>query len=119
MSYVDNEAQFRFPIGLQIIFAIMTFVGIWFLPESPRWLIAHKRHDEGRHILWALQPNARDIQENNPVVNIEMIEIQTVIAEEEQASSGLFKDVFKKGPQRFLRRTLLGMLGQAMQQVCP
>lgn len=40
MSYVSNASQFRFPIGLQIIFAIATFIGAIFLPESPRWVRA-------------------------------------------------------------------------------
>lgn len=38
MSYVKNEAQFRFPLALQILFAIVTFLGIMCLPESPRWV---------------------------------------------------------------------------------
>lgn len=38
MSYVKNEAQFRFPIALQILFAIVTFFGVLCLPESPRWV---------------------------------------------------------------------------------
>lgn len=38
MSYVKNDAQFRFPIALQILFAIVTFIGIIGLPESPRWV---------------------------------------------------------------------------------
>lgn len=38
MSYVDNEAQFRFPIAFQIIFALITMAMMYFLPESPRWV---------------------------------------------------------------------------------
>jgi len=38
MSYVKNEAQFRFPIALQILFAVVTFFGVICLPESPRWV---------------------------------------------------------------------------------
>ncbi|KAI9931196.1 hypothetical protein MW887_010857 [Aspergillus wentii] len=117
MSYVSSEAQFRFPIALQILFAIVTFLGILVLPESPRWLIAHEKHSEGRHVLWSLQPNARDILENDPVVNIDVDEIQRAITEEEEASKGSFSLIFKNGPQRFLYRTLLGMGGQAMQQL--
>ena len=51
MSYVDNEAQFRFPIAFQIVFALATMVMMYFLPESPRWLVAHDRSDEARNIL--------------------------------------------------------------------
>lgn len=41
MSYDPSEAQFRFPLALQILFALLTFVGILFLPESPRWVSNH------------------------------------------------------------------------------
>jgi MFS family permease len=37
-SYINSEAQFRFPIAFQIFFAVLTFVGVWLLPESPRWV---------------------------------------------------------------------------------
>lgn len=38
MSFVKNEAQFRFPIAFQIFFAIVTFLCVAALPESPRWV---------------------------------------------------------------------------------
>lgn len=38
MSYVHSEAQFRFPIALQILFALATIILVFFLPESPRWV---------------------------------------------------------------------------------
>lgn len=37
MSFVNSEAQFRFPLALQIAFALATFAGLFLLPESPRW----------------------------------------------------------------------------------
>ncbi|KAL5359043.1 hypothetical protein BJX96DRAFT_164166 [Aspergillus floccosus] len=118
MSYVKSEAQFRFPLALQILFAIITFIGVILLPESPRWLIAHDRHNEARHILWAIQPNAHDILENDPVVDLDVADITKAIVEEQAASKeGSFRAVFKNGPQRFLHRTLLGMGGQMMQQM--
>lgn len=38
MNFVRNDAQFRFPLALQILFAIVTLYGAWMLPDSPRWL---------------------------------------------------------------------------------
>ena len=37
MSFVENESQFRFPLALQILFAMVTFAGLFACPESPRW----------------------------------------------------------------------------------
>jgi len=49
-----------------------------------------------------------------------MAEIQHAIAEEQIAAAGTNTKLalFKNGPQRFLHRTLLGIGGQFMQQLC-
>lgn len=118
MSYVSNDAQFRFPLALQILFALVTFLGILVLPESPRWLIAHDRHDEAKHILWAVEKDATSITENEPKLERNLAEIQAAIREErEAANTGSFKMMFKNGDQKFLYRTLLGIGGQFMQQL--
>ncbi|TVY43141.1 Sugar transporter [Lachnellula subtilissima] len=119
MSYVASEAQFRFPLALQILFAVLTVMGILVLPESPRWLIAHDKHEEARHILWALELNAAAIEPTDPAIDKEMAEIQHAIYEENEAAAGTGGRLalFKNGPQRFLHRTLLGIGGQFMQQL--
>ncbi|KAM3074453.1 hypothetical protein ACMFMG_002743 [Clarireedia jacksonii] len=118
-SFVNNAAQFRFPLALQILFAIVSFAGILVLPESPRWLLAHDKHEEARHILWALELNSKEIEPSDPAVNREMAEIQHAINEERTAAagSGGKRALLKNGPQRFLHRTLLGIGGQFMQQL--
>jgi hypothetical protein len=119
MSYVDNQAQFRFPLALQILFAIFTFISIIFLPESPRWLIAHDKHEEAKQILRALELNAKDIEPTDPEIDRDMAEIQHAIYEEHEAAAGTGGRLalFKNGPQRFFHRTLLGIGGQFMQQL--
>ncbi|KAL1855576.1 hypothetical protein Plec18170_004297 [Paecilomyces lecythidis] len=118
MSFVTNDAQFRFPIALQILFAVITLLGICILPESPRWLIAHDRHDEARHILWAVERNARHLDINDPILTQQLSEIQQAIKEErEAAAGGSFRTMLKNGDQKFLYRTLLGIGGQFMQQI--
>lgn len=37
-SFVNSAAQFRVPLALQIVFAVVTLAGILVLPESPRWV---------------------------------------------------------------------------------
>jgi hypothetical protein len=65
-----------------------------------------------------LQKNAASITENHAVINAEMQEVETAL-EEERAAGGktTFRAIFKSGPQRFRRRTLLGIGGQFMQQL--
>ena len=118
MSYVLNDSQFRFPLALQILFAIVTFFGVMVLPESPRWLIAHDRHDEARHILWAVQKDAKILSIEDEKLSRNMAEIQHAIKEErEAAKAGSFQSMLKNGDQKFLYRTLLGIGGQFMQQL--
>lgn len=116
MSFVKNEYQFRFPLGLHILFAIATFIGIVFFPESPRWLIAHDRHDEARHILSSLERGHIDAEAYEETLNQTMTEIQLAIKEEREAANhGSFKTLLKNGEQRFLHRTLPGIGGQFTQ----
>jgi hypothetical protein len=118
MSYVSNDAQFRFPLALQIVFAVVTFLGILVLPESPRWLIAHDRVEEAKHILWAVEKHAHEIDPDDEVLKRELGEIQHAITEERAAAAGSsYKALLKNGDQRFLYRTVLGIGGQFMQQI--
>ncbi|KAI1085299.1 sugar transporter STL1 [Whalleya microplaca] len=118
MSYVDNDSQFRFPLALQCAFALVTMVGVFFLPESPRWLVAHDRHEEARHVLWRVEADARSISERDPRIIARLEEIQYAITEERKATEGTnFKALLKNGDQKFFYRTMLGIGGQFMQQL--
>ena len=118
MSYVSNDAQFRFPLALQIVFAVATFLGVCFLPESPRWLIAHDRVEEAKHILWAVEKNAHEIDPDDETLRRDLANIQEAIMEERAAASGSsYKALLKNGDQRFFYRTMLGIGGQFMQQL--
>lgn len=118
MSYVKNAAQFRFPLALQCVFAIATFAGIILLPESPRWLVAHDRHDEARMVLWSVEVAAKRMQLDDARVTHNLVEIQEAIQEERKAaSSSSFRSLLKNGEQKFFYRTMLGIGGQFMQQL--
>lgn len=46
-----SEAAWRIPVGMQAAMPLIQVLGIWFLPESPRWLCAKDRPDEAFDVL--------------------------------------------------------------------
>lgn len=74
--------------------------GIWFLPESPRWLIATERHAEAMDILVKYHANG---DRQNTFVQAEFAEIEgTLIAEKQYTNQGWQVFVQTKGNRRRL-----------------
>jgi MFS family permease len=46
-----GTASWRIPIWGQMIFSGMVVLGAPFLPESPRWLMAHEMHEEAMEVM--------------------------------------------------------------------
>ena len=46
-----NDAQWRVPLGIQIVPALALAGLILLFPESPRWLIAHGKSEQGLRTL--------------------------------------------------------------------
>lgn len=80
-------------------------------PESPRWLASKGRHAESIAVLAALQ--------NAPVDDPDVLRTWTGIVELNAKSVGDFalKELFTHGPGQHFRRTTLGILAQAFQQL--
>ncbi|PSK50305.1 High-affinity glucose transporter [Elsinoe australis] len=118
LNFVENEAQFRFPLALQILFALCTAAAVLVLPESPRWLINHDRMDEARQILSDVRIGIHEGANTEAILDKELAEIKHAIDEEREAAAGnTFKALLKNGSQRFRTRALLGIGGQFMQQL--
>lgn len=50
LKYSGNAA-WRIPVALQVLMPFIQFVGVWLLPESPRWLCSKDRGDEALEVL--------------------------------------------------------------------
>ncbi|RFU33793.1 hypothetical protein B7463_g2531, partial [Scytalidium lignicola] len=68
----QSEAAWLVPICLQLAPAIVLFVGMLFMPFSPRWLVHHSREAEARKVLAHL----RDLPEDHELVELEFLEIK-------------------------------------------
>lgn len=92
MNKYDNSAAWRFPFSLQIVFAGVMSVLVAFCPESPRYLIANGRLEEGKQVLADLL--ALDV--TDAIVEGQAEEIQHAIRLE-RASAAMWSDLFRTG----------------------
>lgn len=68
----QSDAAWLVPICLQLFPAIVLFIGILFMPFSPRWLVHHGREEEARKVLARL----RNLPQDHELVEIEFLEIK-------------------------------------------
>lgn len=68
----QQDAAWLVPICLQLFPAIILFVGMIFMPFSPRWLVHHGREGEARKIL----ANLRGLSADHELVELEFLEIK-------------------------------------------
>ena len=47
----SGNAAWRVPVALQALMPLVQFIGLWFLPESPRWLCSKDRGEEALGVL--------------------------------------------------------------------
>lgn len=104
-SGVVTEAQWRFPLGIQLIFVAIILGMVPLLPESPRWLLARRRDEEAKQMLALLSED--DIED-------EFEEIRSSVRTE-QAAQASWAQLFRGGLAS--RRVLLGMMLQVAQQL--
>ncbi|KAF7548052.1 hypothetical protein G7Z17_g7308 [Cylindrodendrum hubeiense] len=110
-SHIDNHFQWRFPLAFQVLPALIMAGGIWFLEESPRWLIEKERYDEARKVLSKLHGNGH----NEDIIELEYREIYDSIAADYSLEVIPWKALFTKPSWR--RRLLLGCGVQAFGQL--
>ncbi|GJN93425.1 hypothetical protein Rhopal_006480-T1 [Rhodotorula paludigena] len=113
LSYVDSSVAWRFPIAFQIVFAIMLVYGVWFLPESPRWLMHEGRHVDAQRVVAALTDDAYDSEATILQTRI----IMQSIEQSHQLGVVKKRNMFSNGPTQHFRRMLCGASSQIFQQI--
>ncbi|KAI0832570.1 general substrate transporter [Trametes gibbosa] len=110
-----SSAQWRVPIALQIVLAVVMIAGIFFLPESPRWLAKHGRNAEALAIISALDGKPH----TDPGVQQTYLGIREAIAAETHRGrdSTPLREVFTNGRSQNFRRAFLGVVIQCFQQI--
>lgn len=114
LSYVDQGGvSWRFPIAFQIFFAMILIGGVMVLPESPRWLMAKTRDEEGQKVVAALAGVAYD----DPIAIAEKNKISDALAAMASQRAARKSDILKGGKNQHMQRALVGASTQLFQQI--
>jgi hypothetical protein len=110
LSFAGGPIAWRLPLALQFIFLIVIYATVPWLPESPRWLIAHGREDEAATILTDLENK----EVTDPVIIAAMKEIVFSV-QYERENAIRWRDIARgreNGNTKTVRRLLLGIGSQ-------
>lgn len=115
-SFLGGAISWRFPLAFQLVFIIILFSTVPWLPESPRWLIAHEYEDEAFTILADLEGK----DSNDPFILQQHKEIVFTVQYERENGVG-WMDLLRgktggKAGTCTLRRLILGAGTQFIQQ---
>ncbi|KAK4905858.1 hypothetical protein LTR49_024904 [Elasticomyces elasticus] len=114
--YGDGTSSFiwRFPIAFQIVPLIGLLIVVWFMPESPRWLVKVGRDEEARFILGRLRG------EHDGIADAEYHDIKNIVRLEQDnsQSTSYLAMLFgiKQGKLHTARRVQLVIWLQILQE---
>ncbi|KAK8009816.1 general substrate transporter [Apiospora arundinis] len=100
-SFISTQFSWRFPLAFQNIPGLILISGIFFLQESPRWLLEKDRAEDARKSLHRLR---RGLDQH--VIELEFREIRDVILADRELGNVNWKSIITKPTWR--KRLLLG-----------
>ncbi|KAL2831635.1 general substrate transporter [Aspergillus pseudoustus] len=111
LENLGGDLQWRIPTALQAAMPAIQLIFIWFLPESPRWLISKGKLDQARAVLVKYHGNGN---ENDAFVQFEFAEIRETLRLEQDAASTGWKELIRTSGNR--KRCLLIILTAIFSQ---
>lgn len=111
-SYAETSLQWRFPLAFQAVFAILLILQIIGLPETPRWLVQHDRHEDARAVTAAIRDKPADHEDVSRMV----LDIHVGLEEERKGGPFRFMELFTWGEVQNLRRMLITISIELGQQ---
>ncbi|CAK7203429.1 hypothetical protein SEUCBS139899_006163 [Sporothrix eucalyptigena] len=101
--YATNETvQWRVPLALACVAPLAQAIGVWFIPESPRWLVLKDRKEDAWQIVHRLHHDPNDTEERN--AQAEFTQICRQVAFDKQFDVSYIQ-MFRRGSWR--KRSLL------------
>ncbi|KAL2205950.1 sugar transporter [Sarocladium strictum] len=109
---IASNWAWRIPVLLQCVLPLLALPGFLMAPESPRWLVSVGRSEDASKVLATYHSGGRM---DDPLVLSQMIEMETTImAEKEATSSGSYLDMSRTrgNRHRLLISVALGFMTQ-------
>ncbi len=103
--HVQGDAAWRWMLGIETLPAVLYLIALYFIPESPRWLVMHGRESEARKIL-ARAGNA-------PEAGVDLAAVRSSIAERSHRNASP-RDLLAPSMRKVLT---LGIVVAILQQI--
>ncbi|UQC87169.1 lactose permease [Colletotrichum lupini] len=94
---IPSTWSWRIPSLLQMAPSVVQLAAIWFVPESPRWLISHDRGDEAMEALKQYHGEGEETE----LVRLEFEEIRAAIDNEKRLGSTTWASMVKTKGNRY------------------
>ncbi|KXN83736.1 Sugar transporter STL1 [Leucoagaricus sp. SymC.cos] len=119
-----SSAQWRVPIALQIVLALIMIIFINFLPESPRWLLKAGQSAQAMAVISALEDKPvadANLQQTFHAIK-EAVELEEGVpmdqdGKRKHSGKASLKELFSSGRNQNFRRVALGVVIQCFQQI--
>lgn len=108
----SDSRQWRITLGLSFAWALFLFIGMVFLPESPRYLIEKGKIEEAKKSI----ASSNGVSTDEPGVYTEIQLIQAGIDREKLAGNASWGQLIV-GKPRILMRVITGVMLQSLQQL--
>lgn len=108
-SYIDSITAWRIPVWCQLITSGIVVLSVFWLPESPRWLVAQDRHADAAKVLATYHGEG---SEGHPMVKLQLEEMASQISA--AASDKKWWDYHELWNTHSARRRLICVIGMAV-----
>ncbi|KAF0272805.1 hypothetical protein FOG51_02097 [Hanseniaspora uvarum] len=110
-NYSDS-AQWRIPLGLCFLWALMLIGALFFVPESSRYFVEKNRIEEARNSLAVCNKMSKD----DPAIQKELDVIIASVENERLAGNASFRELFQTKNKVF-QRLVMGVVIMSLQQL--
>ncbi|KAF3002205.1 hypothetical protein E8E14_000358 [Neopestalotiopsis sp. 37M] len=109
-----STLAWRLPLAVSFILSLIVSIFIFFLPESPRWLVRAHKVSQATKALAAL----KDLPEDHPAIRTEIAQIESSLETVGAKNTSLLRMFSKDDDERLFYRFCLCIALQFFQQMC-